>query len=73
MEIAVNVKPIQFPTDPLNEVFAVVETSSKELAVRVPTHYVLLQRIAFGVCSHVETAGQLQDWKRTGTEARAFT
>jgi hypothetical protein len=37
MEIAVNIKPIQFPTDPLNEVFAaVVQASSKEMAARVP-------------------------------------
>jgi hypothetical protein len=64
MEIAVNVKPIQFPTDPLNEVFAaVVQASSKEMAVRV-THYVLLQRIAFGACSQVETRGNF----RTGRE-----
>jgi hypothetical protein len=43
MEIAVNVKPLQFPTDPLNEVIAaVVQASSEEMVVTVPTHYVPL-------------------------------
>jgi len=43
MEIAVNVKPLQFSTDPLNEVIATaVQASSKEMAGTVPTHYVAL-------------------------------
>jgi hypothetical protein len=61
MEIAVNVKPIQFPTDALNEVFAAaVQASSKEMVARVPTHYVLLQRIAFRACEQVKTKGHPQ-------------
>jgi hypothetical protein len=52
MEIAVNIKPLQFPTDPLNEVIAAaLQASSKEMVANVPTHYSPLQRIAFRKCN----------------------
>jgi len=48
LEISVNIKPLQCPTDPLNEVIAAaLQASSKETLATVPTHYSPLQGTAF--------------------------
>lgn len=69
----VNVEPLQFPTDPLNEgIAAAVQSSSKEMAQTVPTHYVELQRIAFLACNQARTTGHPQGHTGFGIKARAL-
>lgn len=52
MEIAVNIKPLQLPTDPHNEVIAAaLQARSKQMVATVPSHYLPLQGIAFRKCN----------------------
>ena len=72
MEIAVNIKPLQCPTDPLNEVIAAaLQASSKEALATVPTYYSPLQGIAFRKRNE-DCGGHLQGWTVNGSETRTF-